>query len=176
MQHIGSIRQKAAGTTARDASLKKRIARLKTQLLDLAELRGATQPSDGALEAMASAISGFEEDVTIEAVRQLAEAPRAEFEPRMPTLAQLTETCRNIASSAKARKTRWCGRCFEGVLTGKGGDTHLCECCCELCNNSGWQVITNAGEPWDSRFHGREMRRARRCPKGCAIWGRELTA
>ena len=67
-------------------------------MMTLAELRGAQPPSSDALDALASALSGFSESVVDEACAKLERTTVGDYEARMPSLATLIDACRGASS------------------------------------------------------------------------------
>jgi hypothetical protein len=126
----------------------------------LAECRGAKQPSEDALDAYVSSLSGFTEEATMRAFEHWTEAPAREFGSQMPSVVELVESCRQ----ACVKKTRWCGRCTMGMVR-QGKEWVRCDCNCPECDNSGWISVMRPvyGLPY------KEASFAQRCPKGCAV-------
>ena len=126
----------------------------------LAELIGVTLPSTDALKGLGAAVSCFSDEVIDKACQELQDVPQGNFR-RMPTPYELIEACRN----ASIKKTRWCGRCTKGNLRGSDGVIRRCECCCTLCDNSGWTVEARKVP----RMPYAEANFAVRCPNGCRV-------
>lgn len=106
----------------------------------MAELRGAQLPSDDALKALGSSLSGFPESVVERACQKLENATQGQYEARMPTLAMLMDACRD-ATKTPPVKSKYCGRCREGVTGGSDGKIRYCECFCPDCNNGGMKIV-----------------------------------
>lgn len=130
------------------------------RLATMAELRGAQPPSGDALRSLASSLSGFAQSAVERACQKLENAPVASYEPRMPTLATLMETCRECAR-ADVTHSRYCGRCRDGVIRGSDNDYHYCECVCMDCKNSGWRTFTKTVKGYSVPISFAE-----RCPCG----------
>lgn len=124
-------------------------------------------PSPEALAALATALSGFSDDVLDRACAGLEQKAIDAYEPRMPTLSTLESACRAAASGQK--RTRWCGRCRMGLVRGSDGEIRYCPCDCALCHNSGWTTERRdvPKMPYAKASY------AVRCPHGCAVTGSE---
>lgn len=127
----------------------------------MCELRQAPLPSEQALRAISSALAGFPEAVIEQGLQSLSERPMGEYEPRMPILQAMIESCRNTAQKSIAG--RWCGRCQYGVIRGSDGQVNRCPCSCYKCNNSGMMAVTKSGELYDYLRHEGQTRFVRRC-------------
>lgn len=134
---------------------------LKERLTTMAELRGAKLPSNEALAALASSLSGFSEAVIESVCADFEGRVRGDFESPMPSLGSLMDACRKESYIA-AESPKWgvwiCESCKNGLAskegTPKGG-----------CPNCGHGVLKMRVKPEQRFDHEAYMRDVHRNPQ-----------
>lgn len=146
---------------------------LSKRLKTMADLRTAKfQP--GTLEEMVKALNGFSEAILDQACGTIERQEPSQYRNAMPSLGEIIGLCQIVAKDLGTVKTRFCGRCVDGVVRsgkpkGDSDEFFFCECRCPNCDSSGVMVVRENGELWDARYHGSEPRFAARCTRGCRI-------
>lgn len=111
----------------------------------MAELRGAQLPSKAALDVLAAKIASFSDDVIDQACTELEGQAIGAYDAKMPVPDTILAHCRRIERDRSASvRTKFCGRCDEGVVRGRSGECTYCQCHCRLCANSGMMVVVTA--------------------------------